>query len=252
LPVSGPAVRKVAISEKWTKKPSTQSKKTDSKSSNKKQSNKVSKVSRKVSENSKTMVSETITKTLTKGGDGNKVGRPTKYRDEYAEQAYKLCLVGYTDKDLAEFFGVDESTINNWKLDHKEFLESLSRGKDIADAEAAFKFYQRVCGYRYTETRTTKYIGEDGKAAITGIVVQEKEIPPDVGAAIVWLKNRQPKYWRENGGFGDGEFNLDSDKLKELEERFLATMDDAMTHQEEVYKRRGILIDEVTGRPING
>ncbi|SDY78195.1 hypothetical protein [Nitrosomonas sp. Nm33] len=39
-------------------------------------------------------------------------GRPTSYRPEYAEQAYKLCLLGATDKQLAEFFNVVESTIS--------------------------------------------------------------------------------------------------------------------------------------------
>jgi hypothetical protein len=31
-------------------------------------------------------------------------GRPTKYKEEYNEQAYKLCLLGATDKELADFF----------------------------------------------------------------------------------------------------------------------------------------------------
>ena len=38
-------------------------------------------------------------------------GRPSKYRPEYAEQAGKLALLGLTDKQLGDFFGVDERTI---------------------------------------------------------------------------------------------------------------------------------------------
>ena len=30
-------------------------------------------------------------------------GRPSSYRQEYAEQAYKLCLLGVTDADMADF-----------------------------------------------------------------------------------------------------------------------------------------------------
>ncbi len=250
-PVSGPAVRKVAILEKWTKKPSKQSKKTDSKSSNKKQSNKVSKVSRKVSENPKTMVSETITKTLTKDGDGNKVGRPTKYRDEYAEQAYKLCLMGYTDKKLADFFDVAESTINEWKLDHHEFSESLSRGKDIADAEVAFKFYRRACGYRYTETKTTKVICENGQELIAEIIEHKKEIPADVGAGKVWLSNRQPKYWRDSNN-SKVKVQFDTEKLNEIAENFTKAMKRSKERQMAVLRERGILIDNDTGRPVDG
>ena len=52
------------------------------------------------------------------------VGRPSKYKSEYAEQARKLCLLGATDTDMADFFDVDEATINRWKLDFPEFCES--------------------------------------------------------------------------------------------------------------------------------
>ena len=47
----------------------------------------------------------------------NKQGRPTKYEEEYNEQAYKLCLLGATDKEIGDFFNVDERTINNWNRD---------------------------------------------------------------------------------------------------------------------------------------
>ena len=39
-------------------------------------------------------------------------GRPTKYKEEYAEQAYKLCLLGAKDKEMADFFQVSLSTLN--------------------------------------------------------------------------------------------------------------------------------------------
>ena len=35
---------------------------------------------------------------------GNKLGAPTLYKQEYDKQAYKLCLLGATDKDLGDFF----------------------------------------------------------------------------------------------------------------------------------------------------
>lgn len=42
-------------------------------------------------------------------------GRPTDYREEYNEQAYKLCLLGATDAELGDFFNVTEQTINNFQ-----------------------------------------------------------------------------------------------------------------------------------------
>ncbi len=53
------------------------------------------------------------------------MARPTKYQEAYAEQARKLCLLGYTDAELADFFEVSESTINKWKLDYPKFSESI-------------------------------------------------------------------------------------------------------------------------------
>lgn len=38
-------------------------------------------------------------------------GRPSKYRPELCEQGEKLCRLGATDKDLADFFEVNETTI---------------------------------------------------------------------------------------------------------------------------------------------
>ena len=119
-------------------------------------------------------------------------GRPTEYKEEYNEQAYKLCLLGAIDKDLADFFDVGESTINNWKLRYPEFVESIKRGKQIADANVADKLYQRATGYEHPELITVSFQG-----AITDEKEVIKHYAPDPLAAIFWLKNRQPDKWRD-------------------------------------------------------
>ena len=64
------------------------------------------------------------------------IGRPSKYKEEYCEQAEKLARLGATDKEMADFFGVTEQTLNNWKTDkdgnETPFFESLKRGMDAA------------------------------------------------------------------------------------------------------------------------
>lgn len=119
------------------------------------------------------------------------VGRPTDYKEEYAEQGYRLCLLGAIDKDLADFFEVSEATINNWKIAHPEFLESIKRGKQIADTQVADRLYQRALGYEHEDLYLTQYQGEIVEKTIT------KHYPPDTTAAIFWLKNRQPSKWRD-------------------------------------------------------
>lgn len=121
----------------------------------------------------------------------NPVGRPTKYKTEYADLAYKFCLMGATDKKLAEFFSVDERSINEWKQVHPEFSQSLYNGREKADAEIAHSLYHRAKGYEHPE--------DDIKMFQGGIIVTPtvKHYPPDTGAATLWLKNRQSQAWRD-------------------------------------------------------
>lgn len=119
------------------------------------------------------------------------MGRPSSYKPEYAEQAAKLCELGATDHDLAEFFKVSYRTIQNWKIDHEEFLHSLKVGKEIPDGNVERSLYQRAVGYSHPDT-DIKVI--EGKVVTTEIT---KHYPPDTTAAIFWLKNRKPKDWRD-------------------------------------------------------
>ena len=119
----------------------------------------------------------------------NKLGRPTDYNEKYDEQARKLCLLGYTDKELADFFEVAESTINLWKLKHPSFSESIKKGREVADSEVAAKLYERAKGYKHKETKVFNNDGEIITKKIT------KHYPPDVAAASIWLRNRQRNRW---------------------------------------------------------
>lgn len=119
------------------------------------------------------------------------VGGPTKYKPEYNEQAYKLCLLGATDSELADFFNIVESTLNLWKVTHPEFSESVKKGKIIADAEIAESFYNRAKGF---EIDTEKLFCSEG---IVLRAPTKTYFPPDAGAALNWLKNRQKDKWRD-------------------------------------------------------
>lgn len=119
------------------------------------------------------------------------MGRPTEYKDEFNRQAEKLCLLGSTDADLADFFDVTETTINNWKLKHPDFFESIKRGKISADANVASRLYKRAIGYEHDED---KIFNNNGEPLIVPTI---KHVQPDTTAAIFWLKNRQPKMWRD-------------------------------------------------------
>ncbi|MBA7800602.1 terminase [Citrobacter freundii] len=119
------------------------------------------------------------------------MARPTKYQEAYAEQARKLCLLGYIDSELADFFEVDESTINRWKQDYPEFCESIKKGKAIADGDVTDRLYQRAMGFVAPDVDIRVI---DNKIVETPL---DKYYPPDTAAAIFWLKNRQKDKWRD-------------------------------------------------------
>ena len=119
------------------------------------------------------------------------VGRPSKYKPDYAEQAIKLCMLGMTDAEMASFFEVSESTLNLWKDAHPEFSESIKKGKAFSDADVASRLFHRAMGYDHPEDDIRVVSGE---IVITPTV---KHYPPDTTAAIFWLKNRQREKWRD-------------------------------------------------------
>lgn len=121
------------------------------------------------------------------------VGRPPDYRAEFAEQAAKLCILGATDMELADFFGVDVRTIYRWKLDHDEFCQAVRAGKEACDDRVERSFYNRSVGYTYDAVKIFMPAG----AAEPIYAPYREHVPPDPGAALNWLKNRRPETWRD-------------------------------------------------------
>lgn len=118
-------------------------------------------------------------------------GRPSKFKAEYAKQAEKLCLLGATDEDLADFFSVGIRTISNWKAQHPEFLQALKTAKEAADNRVERSLYQRAVGYSYDAVHFSSFQG-----VVTETPYRE-HCPPDTTAQIFWLKNRRPDQWRD-------------------------------------------------------
>lgn len=130
-------------------------------------------------------------------------GRPSKYKPEFAEQARKLCVLGATDLDIANFFEVDARTIYRWKAEIEEFCQALKRGKDEADDLVEQRLFQRATGYTHDAVRI--FMPKDADEPVYAPYIEHHA--PDVTAAIFWLKNRRPEQWRdrhEHSGPGGG------------------------------------------------
>lgn len=130
-----------------------------------------------------------------------KVGRPTKYKAEFARQAKQLCEHGFTDEELAKFFDVHTATLYRWKTEHPGFREAIKIGGAPCDDRVERSLYQKATGYTIETEKVFNANGEVLRAKTF------ENIPPDTGAAIFWLKNRRKDQWRDKTetGFTDAD-----------------------------------------------
>lgn len=144
-----------------------------------------------------------------------KRGKPSSFQEEFCDQAEKLCRLGATDLDVADFFGVDVRTIYRWRLAHDSFRQSLNRGKDVADNAVEQSLLRRALGYSHDAVDIKAYRGQVIKTPYI------EHHPPDTTACIFWLKNRRPNEWRDkqefehSGAIGQ---RTDDEIRRELEE----------------------------------
>jgi hypothetical protein len=130
------------------------------------------------------------------GGDQSKKrgrGQPTAYKPEYATIARKMCSMGATDSDLAEAFGVTVVTIWNWQSTHPEFFSALKVEKGEFDERVKRSLAQRAVGYSYNAVKIFMPAGADEPVYADYV----EHVPPDPGAAKIWLCNRRPDEWRD-------------------------------------------------------
>jgi len=117
-----------------------------------------------------------------------KSGGQSKYKREHAAQAEKLCRLGATDREVADFFGVSERTLYRWQAQHDDLRQSLKIGKESSDERVERSLYRRATGYSFDAVK----IFQNGKQ-----VPYVEHVPPDTTACIFWLKNRKPEAWRD-------------------------------------------------------
>lgn len=134
-----------------------------------------------------------------------RVGRPTKFKAEYVEQAYQLTLLGLTLEEMAKVFDVTVETIHEWKNGVEEFSNAIKRGGAIADGMVTDSLFQNAIGHAGEKIFYDHQSGE--------IVRAPTRHKPDPVSGIFWLKNRQPHIWRDRHDFtsSDGSFTAFKD-----------------------------------------
>ncbi len=94
---------------------------------------------------------------------------------------------------MAAALGIDQGTLDRWKARHTEFGIAIEHGKIQADAEIAESLFNRARGMSVPAVKIFQGTPEGGPV----IVPYQEGLPPDVGAAKLWLSRRRPDLWRE-------------------------------------------------------
>ena len=128
---------------------------------------------------------------------GPQGGRPTRYDPTYHPQLAKWMMrAGLTIKELAEEFGVADTTVYAWMQKHEEFALAMKESGNFIDSLVEDSLLKRALGYTVEELDET--IVEKGNNVVEVRTRRNvRHIPPDVTAITFWLKNRQPARWRD-------------------------------------------------------
>ncbi len=129
-----------------------------------------------------------------------KMGRKPRYNAKmHPRRATELVEQGLIDKELAEAFGIGETTLYRWQEQFREFRESIKKAKEKPNREMEAAQFKRAIGYTY-DAREVTATGEknpDGSSKVTKIVQKTVHVPGDVTGQIFWLKNRMPDKWND-------------------------------------------------------
>jgi hypothetical protein len=120
-----------------------------------------------------------------------KRGPKPKYDPIFAGHARRLCMLGATMQELADYFGVARCTIATWSAQYPDFGQAVNEGRLTADSVLAERLYEKAKGY---EVQTERLVQIDGEWKP---VTYTRRMPPDTQALTFWLRNRRPQNWRE-------------------------------------------------------
>jgi hypothetical protein len=125
-----------------------------------------------------------------------KRGRPSKFDERYVGIARKAARMGATNEDLAEYFAVNPSTIDDWIASRPEFSGAIKEGRSDANARVERALFERACGYEHDDIDIRTIAIGDGRSEIVQTPVR-RYFAPDTTACIFWTKNRMPDRWRD-------------------------------------------------------
>lgn len=118
---------------------------------------------------------------------------------------------GLNDEQIAHNMGINPCTLYEWKKKYPKIAEALSCKKEVADFEVENAMKKRAEGYDVWEE---EQVWDVERGEWRPLRRKKKHIPADASAGALWLKNRQPKKWRDKPIDESGE-EIENDGLLE-------------------------------------
>lgn len=117
-------------------------------------------------------------------------GAPKKITKQMAEEIALLLSHGIIEEKVCEILKITRVTLWNAKKS-PEFFNTVLGAKENADREVVKSLFQSAVGYSHPDEKVFVHEGE--------LIVHKttKHYPPNVGAATLWLINRQRQAWRK-------------------------------------------------------
>ena len=108
------------------------------------------------------------------------------------ESIFRMASEGATKTQICQHLAVRVDDFTLFCKEHPTLNDAYEEGRATADGFVENALFERAKGCKVTEVSTT-VLPEGGSMKKTTV----KQLPPDVTACTIWLKNRQPDVWRD-------------------------------------------------------
>lgn len=112
---------------------------------------------------------------------------------------------GLSQGQIAHNLGIGRSTLEKYKKQNIEIMNSLKKGQRRSNQEVENALFKKATGYEVEEVQAYKvketyYDDKNNKCTKEKIetVTVKRSYPPDLAAIKFWLMNRNRKEWSEN------------------------------------------------------
>jgi hypothetical protein len=109
-------------------------------------------------------------------------------------KAWRRC--GLTDEEICANLQIGHSAFYMYKSRYSEFSDALRMATDDSNAQVVNALFKRCIGYEFEEKKIIQEVDANGTITGKRVEVTKKQIGPDVGAIIFYLKNRYSSLWR--------------------------------------------------------